>query len=303
MKSRHWLHCFIVLASQASHLINPFNPYSQDKLTFTMSVLMSPSLDTISSSCMAACSCEPMVTISTTETVYATIWTTNLLTANHNSTWEATYTITEIITGDPADYRRPAFPPCFVETTVECNECAGGEATLTITVPTTEPTPGVTIQGDDVAAQPQPVPVDDAPVPTSIEAPPSAETTPEEVHETTVTLLPLPDAPETPEFVDLSSVPPPATPTDVPDEVLEPETGNEVPSGAASAPEDEESGEPDGVPPTEASVEAFVEAAAPSTRQGPGSLWLTVVITIVSGKGFIWGRWYIAFSLEHIGAY
>lgn len=232
---------------------------------------------------MAACGCDPIVTFTATQTIYATVWTTELLTANHESTWEATYTITEIITGDPADYRRPTFPPSFVETTVDCNLGAGGDATtLTITVPTSEPTSGVIIQGGSVTADPetQPVPVvDDTPAPTdTMEAPP-AEVAPEDTDDaTTVTLWPLQDAPETtPGFVDTPSVPP-TTPTDVPDEVLQPETGNEVPPGAASAPADDGESEADGgVPPAEDENEAFVEAAAPP-RQGPGSMWLTVVV-------------------------
>ncbi|ROT39144.1 hypothetical protein SODALDRAFT_332566 [Sodiomyces alkalinus F11] len=231
-------------------------------------------------SSLAADNCQPVYTF-TTETIYTTVWTTNLLAANHESTWEATYTITQTITGNPADYRRPAFPPCFLETTVDCNRCAGGEVTVTITAPSTEQTHGVIINGNGVAADPQPVPVNDAPVPTDVEAPPAEEVPPEEVAEITVTLLPLPNVSETPGFSEDVPAVPPVTPTDVPDEVLEPETGNEVPPGAAPAPGDEDdevSGARGGIPPAEAGMEAFVEAAAPSTRQGPGLLWLKVVV-------------------------
>ncbi|EGY18080.1 hypothetical protein VD0002_g6764 [Verticillium dahliae] len=93
--------------------------------------------------------CGTAVTMAT-ETIWTTTWTTNLLAANPQSTWDACYTVTETITGNPADYTRPALPPFFVETKVACGVCEGGE--IVITAPVAGFTPTVHIEGNGVFA-------------------------------------------------------------------------------------------------------------------------------------------------------
>ncbi|RNJ53378.1 hypothetical protein D7B24_001945, partial [Verticillium nonalfalfae] len=93
--------------------------------------------------------CGSAVTM-TTETIWTTTWTTNFLAANPQSTWDACYTVTETITGNPADYTRPALPPFFVETKVACGVCEGGE--IVITAPVADFTPSVHIEGNGVFA-------------------------------------------------------------------------------------------------------------------------------------------------------
>lgn len=85
-----------------------------------------------------------------TETVYTSIWETTLLAANAESTWEATYTIHEVRTGNPDDYVRPVLPSCFVETTVHCDLCQDQD--ILITAPVAQPT-GVEVEGNGVIAE------------------------------------------------------------------------------------------------------------------------------------------------------
>ncbi|CRK35586.1 hypothetical protein HYQ45_006199 [Verticillium longisporum] len=169
--------------------------------------------------------CGTAVTMAT-ETIWTTTWTINFLAANPQSTWDACYTVTETITGNPADYTRPALPPFFVETKVACGVCEGGE--IVITAPVADFTPSVHIEGNGVFA--------DGAVPGQV-APAHAQPTygPEYPAEP----VPAPPAPPAPEGEVPAGAAPPAPEGAIPAGATPPAPGpeGEVPAAAPSAPE------------------------------------------------------------------
>ncbi|KAI1861246.1 hypothetical protein JX265_008590 [Neoarthrinium moseri] len=95
-----------------------------------------------------------------TQTVFTTVYVTTLPAACATSSWMATYTVSEICSGSPADYRPGPIPAGFVVTTVTCPSCKPTE--LTITCPGAQPTGAartVFIEGNGVTASITPSPV------------------------------------------------------------------------------------------------------------------------------------------------
>ncbi|KAK2019573.1 hypothetical protein LZ32DRAFT_144406 [Colletotrichum eremochloae] len=87
--------------------------------------------------------------------VYTTVYTTTAIAANPTTSWLATYTITEVCTGSPSEYKTRDTPPGFAETTVYCKPCA--QKTITIICPIPTPTANVAINGNGVTAAANPV--------------------------------------------------------------------------------------------------------------------------------------------------
>ncbi|GKT40727.1 uncharacterized protein ColSpa_00908 [Colletotrichum spaethianum] len=94
--------------------------------------------------------CDPAAT----QTVYTTVYTTTAIAANPTTSWMATYTITEVCTGWPWEYKTRAIPPCFAETTIYCEPCA--QKTIPIICPIPTPTANVVINGNGVTANANP---------------------------------------------------------------------------------------------------------------------------------------------------
>ncbi|KAH9241502.1 hypothetical protein K456DRAFT_626062 [Colletotrichum gloeosporioides 23] len=88
--------------------------------------------------------CDPIpATVTVTSNVYTTVYTTTALAANPTTSWTATYTITEVCSGYPWEYKTHDIPPCFVPTTVYCEPCA--QKTIPIICPAPSMTGGVVI--------------------------------------------------------------------------------------------------------------------------------------------------------------
>ncbi|KAI1328758.1 hypothetical protein F5Y16DRAFT_367841 [Xylariaceae sp. FL0255] len=87
----------------------------------------------------------------TSAPLYTTVYETVLLAACETSSWQATYTVSEVCTGAQSDYVTPTIPPGFVVTTVNCNN-----EDVEITCPGAQPTgmgmPTVSIEGNGVTA-------------------------------------------------------------------------------------------------------------------------------------------------------
>ncbi|KAI8302469.1 Collagen alpha-1(XXI) chain, partial [Colletotrichum sp. SAR11_59] len=100
--------------------------------------------------------CDPIpATVTVTSNVYTTVYTTTALAANPTTSWTATYTITEVCSGYPWEYKTHDIPPCFVPTTVYCEPCA--QKTIPIICPAPSMTGGVVINGNGVTANNMPV--------------------------------------------------------------------------------------------------------------------------------------------------
>ncbi|KAI3396465.1 hypothetical protein diail_12185 [Diaporthe ilicicola] len=114
--------------------------------------------------------CQPTMSPSLgllTETVTATanvtstftqVWEWTAPAACPTKEWLATYTITEICTGDPEVWTQPAIPPNFIKTVVTCDVCKHKTQTITCPVPAAAQTGDVTIQGNGITATPASVP-------------------------------------------------------------------------------------------------------------------------------------------------
>ncbi|KAK8067146.1 hypothetical protein PG997_013893 [Apiospora hydei] len=114
-----------------------------------------------STSVFLSCTTPPpaggIATVTGTQTVFTTVYSTVLQAACPTSQWMATYTITETCTGNQAAYTPAAIPPGFVVTTVKCDACKP-TSDVVITCPGLQPTlppgalPTVTVQGNGVTA-------------------------------------------------------------------------------------------------------------------------------------------------------
>ena len=133
-------------------------------LTFRKTQLISvaSSLGQLTSSDLFACEpSAPPVTDAVTATVTKTftkVWEYTAWAACPTSEWPATYTVTEVCTGDPDTWMQPNIPPNFVKTVVTCGVCV--EKTQTITCPVEEAarTGDVRIYGNGVTVTPAAVP-------------------------------------------------------------------------------------------------------------------------------------------------
>lgn len=112
----------------------------------------------------------PAATATVTET-FTKVWQYTAWAACPTSEWPATYTITEVCTGNPKSWTQPAIPPNFIRTVVTCGVCEQKTQTITCPVEKAAQTGDVNIYGNGVTAKPASVPAQPTGAPGSGAAP------------------------------------------------------------------------------------------------------------------------------------